>query len=193
MSELNLSLFRGQLVRLAAPQPDDAKLFSRWSENAVYMRLVDTDYARPMSAEVVAEREKAHGSGPNAVTFHLRTIKDDSLIGFVSLHSIEWNNQTALMSIGIGEPDYWGKGYGLDAMRLILRYAFYELNLHRVGLHVSAYNTRAIRLYEKVGFKHEGSIRDFIFRDGQRYDDIFMGILRDEWRVSQPPSIAPLI
>jgi len=173
------SLFHGELVRLAAPVAEDAPIFARWTENAEYMRLVDTDYARPQSAESFAEMEKTHTQ--NSTTFRLRTIKDDILIGFVSLHSFEWNNQTATLSIGIGDSAYWGKGYGTDAMKLILRYAFYELNLYRVGLQTIGYNSRAIHLYEKVGFQHEGRRRGFIYRDGQRHDEICMGILRDEW------------
>jgi RimJ/RimL family protein N-acetyltransferase len=166
-------------VRLAAPVAEDAAIFARWTENAEYMRLVDTDYALPKSAESFVEFEKMHTQ--NSTTFRLRTIKDNIMIGFVSLHSFEWGNQTAILSIGIGDPAYWGKGYGTDAMKLILRYAFYELNLYRISLDVIDYNPRAIRLYEKAGFQHEGARRGFVYRDGQRHDAILMGILRSEW------------
>ena len=85
------------------------------------------------------------------------------------------------MAIGIGEQDNWSKGYGSDAMRLMLRYGFTELNLHRMSLTVFEQNPRGIRSYEKCGFKHEGRIRDFLLRDGQRSDMLHMGILRQEW------------
>jgi len=67
-------------------------------------------------------------------------------------------------------------------MRILLRYAFEELNLHRLSLSVFEYNSRAIRSYEKAGFVIEGRARQFLNRDGLRYDMIFMGILRDEWK-----------
>lgn len=66
-------------------------------------------------------------------------------------------------------------------MQLILKYAFHELNLFRVGLNVTEYNNQAIRAYEKVGFKVEGSMRAAVLRDGYKYDRIIMGILYDEW------------
>ena len=89
------------------------------------------------------------------------------------------------MGIGIGERDCWGKGYGTDAMRVVLRFAFVELNLHRVGLNVFEYNPRAIRSYEKAGFVEEGRLRGFLHRNNRRWDLIFMGILRDEWERTQ--------
>jgi len=85
------------------------------------------------------------------------------------------------VGLGIGERDFWGRGYGTDVMKLILRYAFMEINLRRVTLTVFEYNPRAIRSYEKAGFRHEGRLRKLLHRDGRRYDELFMGILREEW------------
>ncbi|MCK4899416.1 MAG: GNAT family N-acetyltransferase, partial [Anaerolineales bacterium] len=75
----------------------------------------------------------------------------------------------------------WGKGFGTDAVSVILRYAFHELNLHRVSLGVFEYNRRARRSYEKVGFSVEGRIRGDMLRQGRRWDVFIMGILREEW------------
>ncbi|HXQ36514.1 MAG TPA: GNAT family protein, partial [Anaerolineales bacterium] len=79
------------------------------------------------------------------------------------------------------ERDFWGRGYGTDVMKVILRYAFMEINLRRVTLSVFEYNPRAVRSYEKAGFVHEGRMRQFLNREGKRWDMLFMGILRDEW------------
>jgi RimJ/RimL family protein N-acetyltransferase len=89
--------------------------------------------------------------------------------------------RTAFVGIGIGERAYWGKGYGTDAMKVALRFAFTEINLERVTLNVFEYNPRAIRSYEKAGFKHEGRMRGALLKDGRRWDMIYMGILREEW------------
>jgi RimJ/RimL family protein N-acetyltransferase len=179
---VNRSLFRGRLVRLAAPREEDAEAFSRWSEDAEYLRALDTDYARPLSPKEFAEKYAPGHTASNAVEFRLRTLAEDRLIGFVALHSIEWNNQAAMLAIGIGDEDHRGKGFGTDALRLILSYGFLELNLYRVGLDVIATNLRAIRAYENVGFKREGAMRGAVLRDGQRSDRIMMGILREEWQ-----------
>ncbi len=186
MTDSRGGLFRGDLVRMVAPAEEDASTLAHWSEDADYLRALDSDYARPVSAQAVAARLAPEQSDPNKVEFHLRALQDDCLIGFVALHSIEWNNGTAMLAVGIGEPAYRGKGFGSDALRLILCYAFDELNLHRVGLDVISNNTRAIRTYEKVGFRQEGTMRDAVLRDGSRHDRILMGILRHEWQGHGP-------
>ncbi len=181
-------LFRGQLVRLAAPRQEDAATLARWSHDAAYLRDVDTDYARPRPPEAFAPPGTAD---TNAIEFRLRTLDDDRLIGFVALHSIEWNNRAGLLSLGIGEPDYRGRGYGSDALRLILHYAFDELNLERVGLDVISNNAAAIRAYERAGFRREGALRSAVLRDGQHHDRILMGMLRDEWLERIRPGAEP--
>jgi RimJ/RimL family protein N-acetyltransferase len=186
MTDSEGNLFRGELIRLVAPAEEDAPVLARWSEDADYLRALDSDYARPVSAHEFATRLAPDQSDPNKVEFHLRTLQEDRLIGFVALHSIEWNNGAAMLAIGIGESAYRGKGYGSDALRLILRYAFNELNLHRVGLDVISNNTRAIRAYEGAGFQHEGTMRDAVLRDGSRHDRVLMSILRHEWQDQEP-------
>jgi RimJ/RimL family protein N-acetyltransferase len=86
------------------------------------------------------------------------------------------------VGLGIGDRNDWGKGYGTDAMKIILRFAFTELNLRRVTLTVFEYNPRAIRSYEKVGFRHEGRLRSILLRDGKRWDMLYMGILAEDWK-----------
>lgn len=175
-------LFRGALVRLAARRPEDLEIFARWSNDAHYRRMLDTDPARPLSIEQIAAGPDGGDGGTHDLNFRLRTLQDDTLIGFVALFRIEWQHGVATLAIGIGEPAYRGRGYGSDALRLILGYAFNELNLHRVGLDVIAYNTPAIRAYERAGFRREGLVRASVLRDGVRHDRIMMGILREEWQ-----------
>lgn len=175
------TLFEGDLVRLAAPRPEDAECFVRWSHDPEYLRQVDTDTARPRTLAEINEEFSKSPAHTNELYFHLRTVAEDRLIGFGALHSIEWNNQAGILSIGIGEPEYRGKGYGTDALRLLLNYAFNELNLYRVGLDVISDNIRAIRTYEKAGFRREGEMRASVLRDGVRAGRVIMGILREEW------------
>ena len=90
-----------------------------------------------------------------------------------------WSNP--LIGIGLGAREYWGQGYGTDAMQTLLRYAFTEMNLRRLTLLVFDYNPRAIRSYEKCGFVKEGTVRGVLQREGQRWDWHYMGILKEEW------------
>ena len=181
---LDQNIFRGDLVRLAAEDPETAgKALSSWGRDTEYIRLVDQGPVRLWSVKKIQSwRENGLERGDQGVYFFgVRTLQEDRLIGFVYFIGTSWPHGDTWMGIGLGEREYWGKGYGTDAVRVILRYAFTELNLRRVTLYVFAYNERAIRSYEKAGFKVEGRLRQYIARDGQRYDMIFMGILREEW------------
>ena len=182
------NLFRGDLVRLTSEDPEEsARTTSSWARNSEYQRLLDTEQAELWSAKKRQEwREKdLDENSPDQFFFYIRTLEDDKLIGFVGLFGVAWIHGDAWVGIGIGERDAWGKGYGTDAMRLILKFAFTELNLHRVTLGVFAYNTRAIRSYEKAGFILEGTEREALHRDGSHADGLYMGILREDWKKMQ--------
>jgi RimJ/RimL family protein N-acetyltransferase len=117
----------------------------------------------------------------NQYWFSLRKLDDDALIGEIDLYVYNWFSRDTFVAIGIGERDFWDKGYGTDAMKVILRYAFAEINMKRVTLGVFEYNPRAIRSYEKTGFRHEGRIRGLLNKEGKRWDLLSMSILREEW------------
>jgi RimJ/RimL family protein N-acetyltransferase len=181
------NIFRGELVRLSGDDPQTvAEAFSRWNRDSEYARLLDDEPPKLYSVKSFKAwlERKFDQDDEFRYFFTIRTLEEDQLIGFIGLFGIQWNHGSAWVGIGLGERDYWGKGYGTDAMRLILRYAFRELNLYRLNLDVFAYNPRAIRSYEKAGFKIEGREPKSVLRDGQRYDMILMGILREEWEKS---------
>jgi RimJ/RimL family protein N-acetyltransferase len=179
------NLFRGKLVRLTAEDPQTfAEADSRWSRDSEYWRLLDCDPSYPRSARLVKERIEKNlaQDQPEFLHFMIRKLEDNRVIGEIGLDGISWTHREAFVGIGIGERDQWGKGYGTDAMRLILRFGFSEMNLMRISLDVFEYNLRAIRSYEKIGFVHEGRLRGALRRDGSRYDMLYMGITREEWR-----------
>jgi RimJ/RimL family protein N-acetyltransferase len=174
-------LFHGKKVRLAQPNLEDAAVVARFSADGEYRRLMDSDYARGESVEEARQAILNMSQGGRSILFHLRTVPEEDLIGFVSLHDIEWNNQNGELSVGIWDPAYQDRGYGSEALQLILNYAFYEINLFRVGLTVIASNARAIHVYQKHGFREEGRMRQVVHRDGKRVDLLMMSILRDEY------------
>jgi len=176
------SLFTGTLVSLKAYDPATAaEAIARWELDTEYNRLEDSGPAFPPMAARLRERIERYEPRGSSFAFTIHTLADDRLIGIIDLDVTHWVNGDAYVGIGIGERDLWGKGYGTDAMRVMLRYAFRELNLHRVTLTVFEYNPRAIRSYEKAGFVVEGRLRGWINREGRRWDMIHMGILREEW------------
>lgn len=180
---MNANLFTGQLVRLSAMDAEaSAEQFACWDRDMEYMRLLDSDPRHLLTVkQIKAEIEKEEAEAQE-IQFAIRTLADDRLIGFVDLDGITWAHGDSFVGIGIGDRAYWGKGYGTDAMRVLLRYAFTELNLYRLSLNVFSYNLRAVRAYEKVGFVIEGRQRQALRRDGQYHDLIFMGVLRDDWQ-----------
>ena len=105
----------------------------------------------------------------------------EKLIGNCGLHEIDWKNRVAEVGIMIGEKELHGKGYGTEAMELILEYGFQTVNLNRIQLHVYDFNIRAIKSYTKIGFIEEGRLRQAQFKNGKYYDMILMSMLHEEW------------
>lgn len=91
-------------------------------------------------------------------------------------------NRAGEVGIMIGERDCWGRGYGTDALRTLSRFAFDQMNLHRIELHVFAEHEQAIRVYERVGFRVEGRRRDAIYKHGRFHDMLLMSVLQGELR-----------
>jgi RimJ/RimL family protein N-acetyltransferase len=175
-------LFVGQLVKLTACDPDaDPKIMEVWHRDTEFFRLGYGRIAQAWGVERIKKRLEESAGNPYDVTLAIHTAADDKLIGQIGMW-IDQPHGDGFVWILIGEREYWGKGYGTDAMRVFMRYAFEEWNLHRLSLRVFGFNRRAIRSYEKCGFVHEGACRQALNKIGERWDDIWMGILRSEWQ-----------
>ncbi len=103
-------------------------------------------------------------------------------VGNCGFHNLDWRCRSAEVGIMIGEKPYWNRGYGTEAMRLLLKHGFDTLNLNRIYLDVYQNNPRAIRAYEKAGFVHEGIKRQAAYKNGQYIDILLMSVLRSEWQ-----------
>ncbi|MBL8103827.1 MAG: GNAT family N-acetyltransferase [Anaerolineales bacterium] len=177
-------IYRGSLVRLASESPEVmAKSFLKWDGDSEAHRLGDSAPAQLWSEKKTKEYlEKNDEKSNQAFRFAIRTLDEDKLIGVTSLWVQSWAHSDAWLGIFVGERDYWGRGFGTDAMRLIVQYGFCELNLRRITLGLHSYNERALKSYLKVGFQLEGRIRGEVLKDGIRYDDLYMGLLHEEWK-----------
>lgn len=181
---MNCDFLRGERVRLTARNAaTDAPLLAQWSYDSEYLRLSDAGPARLYSLAQIQEylEKESAAENPHAFFFAIRTLAEERVIGDIELDGIRWTHGDAFVGISIGERALWSQGYGSDALRVILRFAFDELNLHRVSLNTFEYNPRAIRAYLKCGFQIEGRQRRALNRNGKRWDVIYMGILRAEW------------
>ncbi len=174
-------LLRGRRVRLGAMTQDDLETVARWYEDPGFLRFYDSRPAYPKPKESLKKWLEERQDASDEFLFAVRLVPSDELIGMVSIDGIEWTNRMGWLSVGIGDPANWNRGFGSEATELLLEFAFSELNLHRVTLTVFRYNERAIALYERLGFQHEGTFRDFGERDGKRYDMLLYGLLRPEW------------
>lgn len=172
----------GEKIRLRAIERSDIPAFVRWfndPEVRKYLRMY-----MPLSQAQEERWFETQLQDQSSLIFGIETL-DGKLIGNIGLHNITWKDRNAYLGITIGEKNYWGQGYGADAITTLLNFAFTQMNLHRVFLTVYEYNQRAIRCYEKCGFKHEGRMRQAHFYDGKYYDELVMGILRDEFLTSR--------
>ncbi|MCA1061994.1 GNAT family protein [Rossellomorea sp. AcN35-11] len=175
-------LLAGARIYLSGFQEEDLAAIREWNQNEEVQRLLDALPHKPKSVEDI--KKWMGDPGENAFRFAIRLKDDGKIIGFVELDGILWTHRVGWIAISIGDEQSWGNGYGKEAMECLLAYAFHELNLHRLQLTVFSYNERAIRLYESLGFTKEGRYRQFLQRDGNRYDMLLYGLLADEWEGS---------
>lgn len=179
-----MDLFAGDLVRLGHLNKDDVRATYHWMRDYELRRWMEDETIVPMTDEAQDAWVDRMLASEDAYHFSIVTLDDERIIGTCSLDSVDGVNGSAVFGIGIGEKDCWGMGYGTDATHVLLRFAFMERNLHRVELEVFAFNTRAIRSYKKVGFIHEGTLREAVYREGEYHDVHVMAALRSDWEAA---------
>jgi RimJ/RimL family protein N-acetyltransferase len=176
-------MYQGKLVRLRKLNPSDAPtILPHWN-------VYDLDRYLPISLpmnneDMVRYIESMDEAFENnsMLTFGIETLEDSLLIGIISLGSISWISRFGEIGhFAIFDLERRGRGYGADALRVLLNMAFSVLELHSVYLWVEAFNKGAISFYENIGFKSQGRLRELGCRDGERYDIIIMDILRTEF------------
>jgi len=171
----------GERVILRRHVPANLGAFRRWYSDPRVARL--TRYRDgTMSPQEIERFFLARVLGPDSLTLAIHLRDSDRLIGTCAFSQMDGDNGSALFHITIGEVDCWSQGYGTEATRLMVDHGFGTLGLHRIALTVFAFNERAIRAYRSCGFVEEGRSREAIWRDGQRWDELLMGILAPEWR-----------
>ncbi|OHD53809.1 MAG: hypothetical protein A2Y33_16625 [Spirochaetes bacterium GWF1_51_8] len=170
----------GGLVSLAVMDEEKFDTVERWfADPEIAFELTNT--YRSLMTKSAAEFFGARLKGGE----HLFSIHDTAtgrFIGMEWVFHIDQVNRNAAVGICIGEKDFRGKGYGTDAMNLLLDYAFNALNLHSVHLWAVDSNERAINSYEKCGFSYAGRRRDAVTILGKTFDFVYMDILDREFK-----------
>jgi RimJ/RimL family protein N-acetyltransferase len=180
----------GDRVVLRRHARENLRAFMRWYADPEVARL--TRYQDgPMRADEIERFFAMRAVGPDSLAMAIHVRETDRLIGSCAFSQLDGDNGSALFHITIGEHDAWGQGYGSEATSLMVDHAFAVLGLHRVALSVFAFNERAIRAYERVGFVAEGRSRESIWRDGQWWDEIHMSVLLGEWQARQAGQTPP--
>lgn len=186
MSEQVIKFLQGQKVYLRPYQLEEAAMVYRATFEPEVRKLTGTQVIFTFE-QVQQFFQKSQGDS-SRVDMVIVTQEGDVPVGEVVLNDINYNNRSANIRILIFAPENFSKGYGSEAMRLMLDYGFGQLNLHRVSLGVYNFNPRAIHVYEKLGFKREGVLRDALFHNHQYVDEIMMSILEDEFRALYLPT-----
>ncbi|MEU7894711.1 GNAT family protein [Nonomuraea sp. NPDC049152] len=175
-------MLTGERVRLRALEPADSEAMWRWYHDPEVGRWMDG--TPPISlAQSMEKGENRPRNTFEEMLLGIETLAEEKLIGYVALGETDFvHGEAILQSIAIGDRGHWGGGYATDALRVICRYAFEEIGLHRVMLWVVADNAAAVRVYEKVGFVEEGRRREAFRSRGKRHDFLMMGLLENELR-----------
>jgi RimJ/RimL family protein N-acetyltransferase len=171
-------MLQGKLVRLRAPERGDLPTFVRWFNDPETTQFLLR--GPPMSLEGEEQWYASLSTRELDPVFCIETL-DGKLIGNIGIMHLDWTTRRAEIGVMIGEKDHWSQGFGTEAISLLLKYMFEELNLERVGLYCDEANLRAQRCYQKCGFRLEGKLRHYLFKNGEYVDDIMMSILRSDW------------
>jgi RimJ/RimL family protein N-acetyltransferase len=172
----------GEMIRLRPLRADDAPAMWEMVTDPASMRLTGTRV--PLTRDEVERWCATVSAAPGRIDLAITANGSDEYLGEIVLEGIDESIGRADLRL-VMRPAYRGRGYGTEAIQLVLGLAYDGIGLHRVGLEVLSLNNRAHSMYENIGFSVEGRRRD-AFRDGDGWcDGILMGMLEDEFRTAQ--------
>lgn len=178
--------FEGEKIRLRAYEPEDAVQMHRHLLDSEISRR-DSEIMWPVSVAYLTQRTTSskNPEETDSCSLVIETL-DGRLIGGLSIGNCNRRNGTYSIGLGIAEPSEWGKGYAKEAMLLAMRHVFHELGYQKCNLGVYDFNARALNLYRRMGFVDEGRLRRNYYTAGAYYDEIQMGMTREEFDERYP-------
>lgn len=166
-------------VYLRRPEPRDVVQLYTYRNDPEVTELLG-GFSSGYSIADLTEWVEYHRKKPNEIVWVIADRANDLCLGHVGLYNIDNRIRKAEFAIMIGDKASWGRGLGTVTSKQVIDYGFEQLNLHRIELEVLSSNTRAVKLYQKLGFSHEGILRDAQFRHGVYIDVVRMGLLEHE-------------
>lgn len=177
-NETQIAFPVGYKVRLRPFTMDDADTLCRWMNDVRVTQFIKRD--PPMT--IMEEREWLENlpKRQGHKVFGMETL-EGKLIGSIGLHDTNFRSGTATTGTVIGEPDFWGGGYGTDAKMLLLDYAFNTLGLRKIRSRVYDFNGRSLAYATKCGYKEEGKLVQDLWKNGRYVDTVLLAVFRDQW------------
>ncbi|MFX1309671.1 MAG: GNAT family N-acetyltransferase [Promethearchaeota archaeon] len=177
-----LPFIEGENVSLCPANADHINLYAAWMNNPKIRK-----YARYELPQTIEEVKKLFEPKKEAVKteifFEIWHNKDEKPIGYAGLIRIQWFTRNAHIFYLI-DPNYWGKNLGTEAGKLVIDYAYKELNLHKITARMFAPNKSSLRVAEKIGLKHEITLKKEVYIDGEHIDVLEYAIFKDDWMKS---------
>jgi len=171
-------MIAGEHVILRAFEREDAERCYRWMNDPSIVRTLKSRY--PIAFQNESEwLDRAMTASATERHFAIERKDDRAHIGNASIHEIDWVSRTAAFGLFVGEPSAWNRGFGSDAIRTLVRFAFDEMNLRKLRINVFDYNDRAKHVLETQGFVQEGRLRQEFYREGAYHDIVILSTFRD--------------
>ncbi len=183
----NPSLFNATTICLTAlDAKEDGPTMAAWTQDSRYIPISDDAPPHPMSAaqaeKMLEELLKEADKKRNTFWFGIRTLDETELLGIIGLSWVDWSNGTARMELNMKDLAEYSQPFAEEALALMRRYVFYELQMHHLSLIVPAYNEGLIATLQRMGFAEEVRRREALYRFGHHWDSVHFGLLAVDWQ-----------
>lgn len=175
-------MYNGKLVKLRAYREEDIERAVEFTNDEEVKKLLDSNTPFPMTKWQEEEWVRTRKANSGFIyDFAIEDLETGKYIGGCSINECNIKSRNCTIGIMIGDKDYWSKGYGSDALSVLIKFIFEEVNIYKIKLNVFSFNKRAISCYKKLGFKEEGLLKDELYRNGKYCDVILMALFKEDW------------
>lgn len=174
-------MYIGELIRLREYRREDIELAKEYVNKEEIRQY--TEPGIPFLYTLHNEEQWYERISPHEqeYNFAIEALDTKKYIGGCGIHNLDYKNSKVDIGIFIGDEAYLNRGYGTEALKILVKFIFEQMNINKVKLEVYSFNIRAQRCYEKVGFKKEAVLKDEIFRNGKYHDIICMSIFKEDY------------